>query len=149
MSIVPSIARAITSSPHLCGAIRRRRPQAWPPQRAPRIFSPFSTALITFTDEYGDVIPVQADIGETLLEAAHKNNVDLEGACGGELACSTCHVILTEEWYDKVAELSAVSEEEEDMLDLAMGLTDTSRLGCQICVTKELDGLEVAIPEED
>ena len=110
---------------------------------------PFSTVQVTFKDEYGELIPVQAEIGETLLEVAHNHDIELEGACGGELACSTCHIVLPEEWYNKVADLSAVSEEEEDMLDLAIGLTDTSRLGCQICVTKDLDGLEVSIPEDD
>ena len=71
------------------------------------------------------------------------NKIDLEGACEGSLACSTCHVIVDEEWFDKLDE---ASEEEEDMLDLAFGLTHTSRLGCQIKMTDELDGIRLTLP---
>jgi 2Fe-2S ferredoxin len=78
-----------------------------------------------------------------VLEIAHRNGIDLEGACEGSLACSTCHVIVDKAWYDK---LGAASEDEEDMLDLAFGLTHTSRLGCQIRITPELDGLTVRLP---
>lgn len=84
-------------------------------------------------------------VGTTVLEAAHNNNIDLEGACEGSLACSTCHVIVDKDFYDK---LSAASEDEEDMLDLAFGLTATSRLGCQIIMSKELDGLTLVVPDE-
>ena len=87
------------------------------------------------------VVPV----GTTVLEAAHNNDIDLEGACEGSLACSTCHVIVEKEFYDKLEE---PSEDEEDMLDLAFGLTPTSRLGCQIIMTKDLDGLTVTVPSE-
>lgn len=87
----------------------------------------------------------EVPIGTTVLEAAHKNNIDLEGACEGSLACSTCHVIVDQNFYDK---LETPSEDEEDMLDLAFGLTPTSRLGCQIIMTKELDGLTVIVPTE-
>lgn len=96
-------------------------------------------------DYYGDIITVEAEIGKSLLEIAHENKIELEGACGGELACSTCHVIFSEEIYDILPEKE---EEEEDMLDLAWGLTDTSRLGCQIKVTKALDGCTVTIPDD-
>ena len=78
-----------------------------------------------------------------MLEIAHKHGVDIEGACEGSLACSTCHVIIDPEWYGR---LNEASEEEEDMLDLAFNLTRTSRLGCQIVVTEELDGLTVQLP---
>ena len=70
------------------------------------------------------------------------------GACGGELACSTCHIIMSQEWYDKMEGFCEKTEEEEDMLDLAWGVTDTSRLGCQCVVSEELAGLEVIIPDE-
>jgi 2Fe-2S ferredoxin len=79
----------------------------------------------------------------SVLEVAHKNGIDLEGACEGSLACSTCHVVVDKEWFDKLDE---ASEEEEDMLDLAFGLTHTSRLGCQIKMSDELDGLKVTLP---
>ncbi|WP_064643682.1 ferredoxin family 2Fe-2S iron-sulfur cluster binding protein [Orientia tsutsugamushi] len=86
---------------------------------------------------------VDAQIGLSLLEVAHQNKIDLEGACEGSLACSTCHVIVDPGWYQK---LPLPVEEEEDMLDLAFGLTNTSRLGCQIIITEELDGLIVKLP---
>ena len=88
-------------------------------------------------------IEVDASIGLSLLEVAHENNIDLEGACEGSLACATCHVILEEKIYNI---LEQPTEAEEDMLDLAFGLTHTSRLGCQIILTKELDGMRVIIP---
>ena len=65
------------------------------------------------------------------------------GACDGSLACSTCHLILEQDVYDA---LPAPDEEEEDMLDLAFELTDTSRLGCQIKVTKDLEGMVAKLP---
>ena len=66
------------------------------------------------------------------------------------MACSTCHLILSQDWYDKVIdEGQNLDEEEEDMLDLAVGLTDTSRLGCQIFLTKAMEGLEVTIPDDE
>jgi ferredoxin len=88
-------------------------------------------------------IPVLAREGETLLEVAHNNHVDLEGACAQSLACSTCHVVLEERIYDS---LEPAVEEEEDLLDLAYGLTLTSRLGCQIKVTRAMEGMIVKLP---
>lgn len=78
-----------------------------------------------------------------MLEIAHRNNIDLEGACEGSLACSTCHVVVDPEWFELLQE---PTEDEEDMLDLAFGLTHTSRLGCQIIMRDELDGLKVKLP---
>jgi ferredoxin, 2Fe-2S len=86
---------------------------------------------------------VEAPLGLSVLEVAHRNDIDLEGACEGSLACSTCHVIVDDGWFDHLDE---PSEEEEDMLDLAFGLTHTSRLGCQIRMTEDLDGLVVKLP---
>jgi ferredoxin len=93
--------------------------------------------------ENGREIEVEASIGLSILEVAHENNIDLEGACEGSLACATCHVILEEKIYNTLEE---PTEAEDDMLDLAFGLTHTSRLGCQIILTKELDGMRVIIP---
>ncbi|MBF0589804.1 MAG: ferredoxin family 2Fe-2S iron-sulfur cluster binding protein [Magnetococcales bacterium] len=87
---------------------------------------------------------VEVEVGTSVLEAAHHNDVELEGACEGSLACSTCHVIIDQTWYDKLDE---ISEDEEDRLDQAFGLTMTSRLGCQVIMSNELDGLVVTIPE--
>ena len=86
---------------------------------------------------------IDAPVGLSILEIAHKHGIDLEGACEGSLACSTCHVIVEPEYFDMLPE---PKEEEEDMLDLAWGLTHTSRLGCQIIITEELDGLTVRLP---
>jgi ferredoxin, 2Fe-2S len=98
---------------------------------------------ITFIDTEGTRRDVDAPVGLSVLEIAHKNDIDLEGACEGSLACSTCHVIVEQEWYDL---LNDASEDEEDMLALAFGLTKTSRLGCQIIMSEELDGLTLKLP---
>jgi 2Fe-2S ferredoxin len=98
---------------------------------------------MTFVTQSGEEIEVNAPLGLSVLEIAHENDIDLEGACGGSLACSTCHVIIDTDDYEK---LNEASEEEEDMLDLAFGLTRTSRLGCQIIMSDELDGLKVKLP---
>ncbi|MBF0176764.1 MAG: 2Fe-2S iron-sulfur cluster binding domain-containing protein [Magnetococcales bacterium] len=86
---------------------------------------------------------VEVEAGISLLEAAHEHNLPLEGACEGSLACSTCHVIVDPEWFDRLEE---ASEEEEDVLDEAFGLTPTSRLACQVTISDALDGLRVTIP---
>ena len=98
---------------------------------------------MTFIKTDGTRVEVEAPLGLSVLEIAHRNNIDLEGACEGSLACSTCHVIIDPEWYDL---LESASDDEEDMLDLAFGLTHTSRLGCQIRMSDELDGLVVKLP---
>ncbi len=100
---------------------------------------------MVFIEPSGERHEVAADVGQSVLEIAHRHNIDIEGACEGAMACSTCHVIVAAEWYDRVPE---PSEDEEDMLDLAYGLTRTSRLGCQIVMTSELDGLEVRLPDD-
>jgi len=96
-----------------------------------------------FVERDGTRKEVDAPIGLSVLEIAHRNGVDIEGACEGSLACSTCHVIVEPDWYEL---LKDATEDEEDMLDLAFGLTQTSRLGCQIVITEELDGLIVRLP---
>ena len=98
---------------------------------------------MTFINPDGKRLEVDAPVGLSVLEIAHRNNISLEDACEGSLACSTCHVIVDPEWYDL---LSDASEDEEDMLDLAFGLTKTSRLGCQIIMSEELDGLTLKLP---
>ncbi|XP_077302787.1 adrenodoxin-like protein 2, mitochondrial Ferredoxin 2 [Arctopsyche grandis] len=101
---------------------------------------------VTFVRANGERIPVKAKIGDTLLDVVVDSGIDLEGygACEGTLTCSTCHVILKKEDFDRLPERPG--DEEMDMLDLAHGLTDTSRLGCQITLTQELDGLEIQVP---
>lgn len=101
-------------------------------------------AKIVFILPDGEKKEVDAPIGLSVLEIAHKNDISLEGACEGSLACSTCHVIVDEKYFDILDE---PTEDEEDMLDLAFGLTHTSRLGCQIKISEELDGLTLKLPE--
>jgi 2Fe-2S ferredoxin len=96
-----------------------------------------------FVERDGTRREVDAPVGLSVLEIAHKHGIDLEGACEGSLACSTCHVVVDTEWIELLKE---PTEDEEDMLDLAFGLTQTSRLGCQIIMSEELDGLIVALP---
>ncbi|MDD2877156.1 MAG: ferredoxin family 2Fe-2S iron-sulfur cluster binding protein [Acidiphilium sp.] len=96
-----------------------------------------------FIERDGTRRTVDAPVGLSVLEVAHKHGVDIEGACEGSLACSTCHVIVDPEWF---AKLARASEDEEDMLDLAFGLEKTSRLGCQIVMSPALDGLVVRLP---
>lgn len=98
---------------------------------------------VVFIDADGRRTPVVGVEGENLLALAHQNDVELEGACEASLACSTCHVILPEAYYRKLAE---PVDEENDMLDLAFGLTDTSRLGCQVKLTTDLEGMEIQLP---
>ncbi|MEP3245013.1 MAG: ferredoxin family 2Fe-2S iron-sulfur cluster binding protein [Sneathiella sp.] len=98
---------------------------------------------MTFVKPGGERLEVDAPLGVSILEIAHQNGLDLEGACEGSLACSTCHIIVDEEDFDRLAD---ASDDEEDMLDLAYGLTPTSRLGCQIVMSEELDGLVVNLP---
>ena len=100
---------------------------------------------LTFIEKDGNPKEVDAPVGLSVMEIAHRFDVDIEGACEGSLACATCHVIVDETWFSKLGE---PSEDEEDMLDLAFGLKPTSRLGCQIVMTEELDGLVVALPRE-
>jgi 2Fe-2S ferredoxin len=96
-----------------------------------------------FVERDGTRREVSAPLGLSVLEVAHKHGVDIEGACEGSLACSTCHVIVDPAWF---AKLPTPTEDEEDMLDLAFGLEKTSRLGCQLVMTEGLDGLVVRLP---
>jgi ferredoxin len=124
--------------PGVCSTIIRHHGGPSVPAEAPTVRLKFLLPDETTLQE------VTARVGESLLQTAHANHVDLEGACEGVCACSTCHLIFPQHVYDS---LPAPSEEEEDMLDMAYGLTDTSRLGCQIIVTQEMDGLVLTMPK--
>jgi ferredoxin len=100
---------------------------------------------VTFMGIDGSKRVSTAQIGDRLLEIAQVNDQPLEGTCEGQMACSTCHVIVDPDWFDK---LPPAREEEEDMLDMAACATRTSRLACQIVLTEALDGLVVKIPGE-
>ncbi|OKL64560.1 hypothetical protein UA08_00346 [Talaromyces atroroseus] len=99
---------------------------------------------VTFIDKEGEKWDFQVSEGDNLLDIAQANDLEMEGACGGSCACSTCHVIVEDpDLYDRMPE---PDDDENDMLDLAFGLTETSRLGCQVKMTKDLDGLVVKLP---
>jgi ferredoxin len=100
---------------------------------------------VTFINAEGHAQVVDAEAGADLLKVAQAAGQPLEGTCEGQMACSTCHVIVDKDWFGK---LPAAVEDEEDMLDLASGARRTSRLSCQIILTAELDGLVVHIPAE-
>ncbi|XP_046685452.1 adrenodoxin-like protein 2, mitochondrial, partial [Homalodisca vitripennis] len=101
---------------------------------------------ITFIKANGDRITTKGKEGESLLDLVVNNDLDFDGfgACEGTLTCSTCHCILKQDVFDKIP--NPPNTEENDMLDLAFGVTDTSRLGCQIRLSKDLDGTEVTLP---
>ncbi len=102
-------------------------------------------AKITFVEQNGTKHEVEAQDGMTVMEAATKNNIPgIEADCGGACSCATCHVYVDPTWF---AKLDKVDEMEEDMLDFAQEVKETSRLSCQIEVTDELDGMVVTIPE--
>ncbi len=101
---------------------------------------------VRFTSACGtETREVSANAGDRLLEVAQNDGQPLEGTCEGQMACSTCHIIVAAEDF---ARLPPAREEEEDMLDLATGATRTSRLACQIILTEAMDGLTVRIPPE-
>jgi ferredoxin len=100
---------------------------------------------VRFIGRNGETIEAEGEEGVSLLEAGQAAGMPLEGTCEGQMACSTCHVIVAREWFAKLKE---ASEDEEDMLDLAAGVEATSRLSCQIVLESALDGLEVRIPPE-
>ncbi len=100
---------------------------------------------ITFIDPRGTTVEATSEPGDSLLRAGQAAGLPLEGTCEGQMACSTCHVIVAPEWFDR---LPLASEEEEDMLDFAAGVRRTSRLSCQIELKGELDGLTVSVPAQ-
>ena len=100
---------------------------------------------INFKLRNGEIKKIDAEDGLTLMEIARDNDLGIEGTCGGSISCCTCHVVIEKDWFSKVG---PANPDEEDMLDLAVDLQPTSRLGCQIEVTQELDGLIVNIPNE-
>lgn len=110
----------------------------------PAVSDDAPTISLSFRLADDTIKTVDARVGETLLQTAHRHDVDLEGACEGVCACSTCHLILPSDVYDALPE---PSEDEEDMLDMAFGLTETSRLGCQISVTEDMEGAVLELPK--
>ncbi|KAK4122160.1 ferredoxin [Parathielavia appendiculata] len=152
----PSVAPLPASPARLVQSPMRRSP--WSTSLQTRTFSasaavshghvdpptPGEELYVTFIDKEGAEHKLAVSKGDNLLDIAQAHDLEMEGACGGSCACSTCHVIvLDQEYYDKMPE---PDDDENDMLDLAFGLQETSRLGCQIVMTPELDGLRVKLP---
>ncbi|XP_068607383.1 ferredoxin-2, mitochondrial [Brachionichthys hirsutus] len=106
--------------------------------------APEDVVNVVYVDRSGQRIPIQAKVGDNVLYLAHKHGIDLEGACEASLACSTCQVYVSGEHFDKLPE---PDEREDDMLDMAPMLQENSRLGCQILLTRELDGVELTLPK--
>ena len=103
---------------------------------------------ITFIYKDGSEKNIDAPLGLSLMEVAVKEDIEeIEGACGGGLACATCHLYVDPKFKDQtMPEDGEISEDEEDMLDLAFDVRETSRLCCQIIIDEEMDGLKVALP---
>ncbi|XP_012275910.1 adrenodoxin-like protein, mitochondrial [Orussus abietinus] len=99
---------------------------------------------VIFIDKNGSRIPIKGKVGDNVLYLAHRYNIEMEGACEASLACTTCHVYVHHDYVDK---LPVAEEKEEDLLDLAPFLKENSRLGCQIILTKELEGIELELPK--
>ena len=99
---------------------------------------------VTFVSPKGEKVEAESAAGSTLLEIGQAAGMPLEGTCEGQMACSTCHVIVASEWFGK---LPVASDDEEDMLDLAANAGPTSRLSCQIIVNQDLDGVVVRVPD--
>ena len=99
---------------------------------------------ITYVENDGKSHTVEVDNGLTVMEGAVQNNIPgIDADCGGSMACATCHVYVTEDWFDK---LPSKEDGEEDMLDMAFEPKKNSRLSCQLIVSDEIDGLEVTTP---
>lgn len=113
---------------------------------APARCSSEDKITVHFLNRDGEILTTKGKVGDSLLDVVVENNLDIDGfgACEGTLACSTCHLIFEKHIYEK---LDAITDEENDMLDLAYGLTDRSRLGCQVCLTKSMDKMTVQVPD--
>jgi len=100
---------------------------------------------LVFIQPDGNEKSIDAENGLSIMEVARDNDLGIEGTCGGSISCCTCHVVIDKDWFPIVGK---PNPDEEDMLDLAVGLTPTSRLGCQVEINDEFDGLRISIPEE-
>ena len=100
---------------------------------------------LVIKDRSGNVSKIDFDSNFTLMEALRDKGYDIEASCGGCCACATCHVYFSDADFARVG---SPSDDEMDMLELAFGLTPTSRLGCQITIDENLDGLVVKVPED-
>lgn len=99
---------------------------------------------VTFIDKHGKSYDVRGKIGDNVLYLAHRHGVEMEGACEASLACTTCHVYVLDDYKDKLPD---PEEKEDDLLDMAPFLKENSRLGCQIILNKELEGIKLQLPK--
>uniref|UniRef100_H0UV79 Ferredoxin-2, mitochondrial n=1 Tax=Cavia porcellus TaxID=10141 RepID=H0UV79_CAVPO len=130
------VAARTTARTFRTAGIPRARDSPRPPAGCP--------VNVVFIDRSGQRIPVSGRVGDNVLHLAQRHGVDLEGACEASLACSTCHVYVSEAHLDL---LPPPEEREDDMLDMAPLLQENSRLGCQIVLTPELEGAEFTLPK--
>ncbi|XP_034401257.1 ferredoxin-2, mitochondrial isoform X2 [Cyclopterus lumpus] len=105
---------------------------------------PDDVVNVVYVDRSGQRIPVKAKVGDNVMYLAQRHGIELEGSCEASLACSTCHVYVNSSHFDKLAE---PDEREDDMLDMAPMLQENSRLGCQIILKPELEGIELTLPK--
>jgi ferredoxin len=98
---------------------------------------------VYLTKQDGTKQMLTGNIGQTLLELAWENNLEVEGTCGGVMSCSTCHVIIERSWLNKI---EPPSKEEVGLLELTWGVTSGSRLGCQVKLTEPLNGASIRFP---
>ncbi|PVD35784.1 hypothetical protein C0Q70_02748 [Pomacea canaliculata] len=124
-------------SAEICGALYSGESELKDPKSDAEVVN------ITYIDKNGNATPVRGKIGDNVMYLAHRYGIEIEGACEASLACSTCHVYVKDDYLRKLPE---PKEEEDDMLDMAPFLRENSRLGCQIILNKDLDGIEVTLP---
>ncbi|VDO91631.1 unnamed protein product [Haemonchus placei] len=98
---------------------------------------------VTYVLRDGTKKHVRGKVGDNVMYLAHRYDIEMEGACEASLACSTCHCYVGDPYFDRLTE---PKEEEEDMLDQAPALRPNSRLGCQIILRKDLDGIVLTLP---
>jgi len=101
---------------------------------------------VTYIEANGTEHVADVDSGTSAMEAALNNGIPgIDGDCGGQAACATCHVFVDPAWIDKTGR--SHPDTEDPLLELGEGKTEYSRLACQIALTEELDGLRLAMPE--
>lgn len=99
---------------------------------------------VKYVDKNGKITTIRGKIGDNVMYLAHRFGIEMEGACEASLACTTCHVYVHHDYLDK---LKQAEEKEEDLLDMAPFLKENSRLGCQIILTKDMEGMELSLPK--
>mgnify|MGYP006365199081 FL=1 len=87
---------------------------------------------------------MRGKVGDNVLYLAHRHEIEMEGACEASLACTTCHCYVLNDYFDKLPD---PEEKEDDLLDMAPFLKENSRLGCQIILSKDLEGITLQLPK--